>query len=118
MAQPYHLYAEMRGHAAGQSHAFSAHLLCSAASSLPELDALFPIHEVAAFTPPRKEDRTMSIIGRTWQKLLKHREYHRIVEDLQRLDDRMLEDLGIPRHRIEVVARDAVNGSENRHSTV
>lgn len=60
----------------------------------------------------------MSIIGRAWQKLRKHRDYHRLVEDLQRLDDRMLEDLGIPRHRIEVIARDAVDGTGNQHSTV
>ena len=60
----------------------------------------------------------MSIIGRAWEKLRKHREYHRLVDDLQRMDDRMLDDLGIPRHRIEVVAREAVNGTGHQHSTV
>ncbi|MCG8562514.1 MAG: DUF1127 domain-containing protein [Hyphomicrobiales bacterium] len=60
----------------------------------------------------------MSIIGRAWDKLRKHREYHRLVEELHRLDDRMLDDLGIPRHRIEVVARETVEGTGHQNATV
>ena len=60
----------------------------------------------------------MSLFGRAWQKVRKHREYHRLVDELQQLDDRMLKDLGIPRHQIEVIARKTVDEAELRQSTV
>lgn len=52
----------------------------------------------------------MSFFGRTLSRLRKQRAYSRLVEELQRLDDRMLDDLGIPRHQIEAIARNVVEG--------